>query len=187
VKQKVKVPKAYIVPQGNWKVIELLKNNNVQIQYLQNDTTIEVEMYKITNYKSSAVPYELHHPNTNVEIEKKVNKLTFRKGDLLLNTNQLAKRFLIETLEPQAKDSYFVWNFFDGILNRKEGFSDYVFEETAEQILIENPEIKKLLDAAKQKDEKLANNGAAQLEFIYKHSKYFETNYMQYPIYRIFK
>ncbi len=31
--------------------------------------------------------------------------------------NQKANRYIVETLEPQGVDSYFGWNFFDGILN----------------------------------------------------------------------
>jgi hypothetical protein len=34
--------------------------------------------------------------------------------------NQEANRFIMEVLEPQAPDSYFTWNFFDGILGQKE-------------------------------------------------------------------
>ncbi len=30
-----------------------------------------------------------------------------------------------------------------------------------------------------------ANNGAAQLDFVYQHSPYFEKSYLRYPIYRI--
>ena len=49
--------------------------------------------------------------------------------------NQVANRFLIETLEPQAEDSYFAWNFFDGILGQKEGYSAYAFEDIAADYL----------------------------------------------------
>jgi hypothetical protein len=181
----VKMPKAYILPQGWPKVIELLKTNNVQLTALQKDTIIWVESYKIKDYKSGTQPYEGHHTNTNVQVEKLLKKVPFRKGDYIIKMNQLANRFLLETLEPTAKDSYFTWNFFDGILGQKEGYSDYMFEETALDILKENPAIKTALDEKKKADEKFAKNGDAQLDFIYKQSKYFETNYMQYPVYRI--
>jgi hypothetical protein len=39
----VQKPKAYIIPQGWWKVIDLLKLNKVQMTQLKKDTTIEVE------------------------------------------------------------------------------------------------------------------------------------------------
>ena len=53
-KNFIKKPKAYIIPQGWWKVIELLKLNKVQMRQLKKDTTIEVEVYHIDDYKTSA-------------------------------------------------------------------------------------------------------------------------------------
>jgi hypothetical protein len=37
----------------------------------------------------------------------------------------------LETLEPEAVDSFFNWNFFDTMLQQKEGYSDYIFEDLA--------------------------------------------------------
>ncbi len=178
-------PKAYIIPQGWWRIIDLLKNNNVQMQIIKTDTIINVESYKIISFKSTAAPYEMHHPNSEVKIEKELKKQIFRKGDYIIYTNQNACRFLLETLEPTTKDSYFCWNFFDTILGQKEGYSDYIFEDTAAELLKTDINLKAKLDAKKFTDEKFAIDGTAQLDFIYKNSKYFETNYMQYPVYRM--
>ncbi len=180
-------PKAYIIPQGWWKVIELLKINKVTMKTFAKDTIIEVEAYKILEYKSSNQPYETHHSNYNVKVEKNIKKIKCRKGDVYIAMNQKGNRFLMETLEPQARDSYFAWNFFDAILGQKEGISDYVFEDKAVEILKQNPEIKAKLDAKKIADEKFAKSGIAQLEFIYKNSIYFEPAFMQYPVYRVIK
>src|SRR5215813_6261148 len=49
----IKKPTAYIIPQGWWKVIDLLKLNKVQMKQLTKDSTIEVEVYRIDEYKSS--------------------------------------------------------------------------------------------------------------------------------------
>ena len=68
--------------------------------------------------------------------------MKFRKGDYYIPMNQVANRFLVEVLEPQAEDSYFAWNYFDGILGQKEGYSSYAFEETAADFLKNNPDVK---------------------------------------------
>jgi hypothetical protein len=68
-------------------------------------------------------------------IFKKTETLQFKKGDYLVPTKQTGVKFLLETLEPEAIDSYFNWNEFDGILGQKEYFSDYVFEDTAAELL----------------------------------------------------
>jgi hypothetical protein len=183
----VAAPKAYILPQGWWQVIDRLKANNVNMRRLVKDSSIEVESYRITNYQSGARPYEGHHPNSNVQIEKIIKKVSFRKGDYLIPFNQKAARFLIETLEPQAEDSYFAWNFFDPILGQKEGFSGYVFEETASEFLQKHPEVKAKLEQRKATDSAFAKNGAAQLNFVFQNSPYYEPAHMQYPVYRILK
>ena len=181
----VEKPQAYIIPQGWWKVIERLKANGIQMAPLKKDTVVEVEAYFITDYTSTARPYEGHHPNSRVLVSKTVKKVTFRRGDYLIPLAQKGVRFLMETLEPQGMDSYFTWNFFDTILGQKEGFSDYVFEETAAAYLKSNLELKKTLEEKKRADTAFAKSGAAQLNFIYQNSPYFEAAFQLYPVYRI--
>jgi Zinc carboxypeptidase len=178
-------PAAYIVPQAYQKVIERLTWNGVLMHPLSNDTTIEVELYRITNFKSAANPYEGHHPNSNVEFTTEKQKRTYRKGDFWIDMNQNANRYIIETLEPQGMDSYFAWNFFDGILNQKEGYSDYVFEDMAADILKNNPALRQKLEEKRKNDPKFAADAGAQLDFVYKNSVYFEPNYRVYPIGRV--
>src|SRR5690606_14082333 len=43
---EVAIPKAYIIPQGWWNVIDLLKLNQVEMAILEKDTTFTVESYK---------------------------------------------------------------------------------------------------------------------------------------------
>jgi hypothetical protein len=183
----VTAPKAYIIPQGWWKVIERLQANNVKMQVLVKDTVLEVEAYKITSYQSSPRPFEGHHMNTNVQVENKTVQQLFRKGDYLVPMNQPANRFIVEVLEPQAEDSYFTWNFFDPILGQKEGFSDYVFEETAAALLKSNPQLKTKLEERKASDTTFAKNARAQLNFVFQNSPYYEPAHMQYPVYRKMK
>lgn len=181
----IKKPKAYIIPQGWVKVIELLNLNQVKMQALKKDTSIHVEIYYIDNYKSSATPYEGHHLNSSVTLIKKEQKVNFRKGDILIPMNQKANRFLIETLEPEAEDSYFVWNFFDGILGQKEGFSGYAFEPIAAEYLKQHPQLKAELEKKKATDAAFANSASAQLNFVYMNSPFYEPDFKKYPVFRV--
>lgn len=186
-KDWVTQPKAYLIPQGWHQVIERLQANGIRMRALKKDTTIQVEAFTITGYQASARPYEGHHINSNVTAEKKQTTLSFRAGDFWIPFAQPGYRFLLETLEPFGEDAYFVWNFFDPILNRKEGFSDYVFEETAATFLQTNPEVKALLEAKRKNDPGFAKSAAQQLEFVYQHSPYSEPAYMLYPVYRVLR
>jgi hypothetical protein len=184
---RVAKPKAYLIPQGWWKVIERLDANGVQMHRLKQDTTIEVESYRIESYQSFSKPYEGHHPNYNVQVSTSTKPVFFRKGDYLIPLQQAANRFLMEILEPQGEDSYFAWNFFDAILQQKEGFSDYVFEETASRFLQANPAVKQKLEERKKSDSVFAKSAYAQLDFVYKASPYYEPAHNTYPVYRMVK
>ncbi len=177
-------PLAYIIPQGWYSVLDLLKINKVQMSQFIKDTLVEVEVYRIEDYKSGARPYEMHHLNNEVKLSSSIQTIKFRKGDYYISMNQEANRFLMEVLEPQAEDSYFSWNYFDGILGQKEGYSGYAFEEIAEQYLKDNPLIKEKLEQRRITDSAFAKNGAAQLNFIYQNSPYYEPDHLRYPVFR---
>ena len=182
---QVKKPEAYVIPQGWWKVIELLRLNRVQLKRLSRDTTMEVEVYMIAEYQSSPRPYEMHHLNSNVKVNSARQQVAFRKGDYIVPMDQEGNRFLTEVLEPQGDDSYFAWNFFDGILGQKEGYSNYAFEDIAAEYLQKHPEVRTRLEQQKMADTAFAKSGAAQLDFVYKNSEYYEPAHMRYPVYRV--
>ena len=181
----VTIPKYYIVPQSQWEIIELLKLNDIEMTQISRNETLEVEVYKIETYQTGKNAYEGHYGHYNTTVSKNIEKMEFSLGDYKISTNQLGVKYLLETLEPEAVDSYFNWNFFDTILQQKEGYSSYVFEDLAKQILDENPTLKQEFETKKQTDKTFAANGGAQLDWVYKHSKYFEKAFMRYPVYRI--
>jgi hypothetical protein len=69
---------------------------------LKKDSTIEVEVYRIDDYKTAARQNEMHHINSDVKTSVSVKQMKFKKGDYYIPMNQEANRFLIETLEPAA-------------------------------------------------------------------------------------
>ncbi|MBT8206360.1 MAG: hypothetical protein KJO20_13390 [Eudoraea sp.] len=111
--------------------------------------------------------------------------MKLREGDLWIPTDQPGIRYLMETLEPAAPDSFFNWNFFDPILQRKEGFSPYVFEDLAWEILEENDELRNEFSEIKETDENFSASAYRQLYWIYENSPYAEKGFMRYPVYRI--
>ena len=183
--KEVVIPSFYVVPKSQWPIIDLLKLNGIEMQPLANDTEIEVESYKIASYETSKSPYEGHYGHYNTVVTKSIEKIKFRKGDFMINTQQAGVKYLLETLEPEAIDSYFNWNFFDPILQQKEYFSAYVFEDLAKEILDKDPKLKAEFEAKKKSDNSFAENGAWQLDWVYKHSPYYEKAHLQYPVYRL--
>ena len=183
--KEISIPNFYVVPKRLEKVVQLLRQNRIQMLPLKEDTEIQVEGYAIDSYETVKSPFENHYLHYNTEVTSTVTMQQFKKGDFLVPTNQQGLKYLLETLEPEAVDSFFNWNFFDIILQRKSWFSPYVFEDVAKEILDNNTELKTEFDLKKEYDTEFANNYYAQLDFIYQHSKYAEKSFMQYPIYRI--
>ena len=182
---EVIIPKAYVIPKSWWTVIDLLKTNNIQMTALEKDTEMEVESYRLGDFKTSNSAYEGHYPHSRLQVDSKKQKITVRKGDFIIDTQQAGVKYILETLEPQGNDSFFTWNFFDSVLQQKEYFSAYVFEELAKEILDKNPAIKSEFEKKKAANKKFADSSEAQLDWIYKHSEYYENTHMEYPVYRL--
>lgn len=183
----IKIPKAYIIKQGWEQVISRLRLNQIKYTIIKQDTSLMVESYKIHDYKTSEQPYEGHYPHYNTRVAGSMKKIRFSRGDIIVPTDQIGIRYLLETLEPEAKDSFFNWNFFDAILQQKEGFSPYVFEDIAAEILEKNSALKDSFIQKKNLEPTFADDWYAQLNWIYVRSEYYEPAHLQYPVYRILK
>ncbi|MFD1257209.1 M14 family zinc carboxypeptidase [Mucilaginibacter terrae] len=179
-------PLAYVIPQAWGKIIDLFKLNKVAMRRLKHDTTLTLQTYYIADYKTGTRPYEGHYLHNSVTLKTvDNNKVKFYEGDYVVYTNQAINRYIVETLEPQAVDSFFTWNFFDSMLSQKEHYSDYMFEDIAFDYLKKHPELQKLLDDEKTKNPQLTKSAGAQLEFIYRNSPFYEQTYLRYPVGRL--
>lgn len=178
-------PVAYVIPQAWGKIIELFKLNNIAMYQLAHDTTLGLQMYYITDYRTRAEPYEGHYLHDSVKLNPVNMEVRFYAGDYVVYANQSLNRYIVETLEPQGVDSFFAWNFFDSVLGEKEYYSAYVYEDVAAAELKRDPALRKKLEDEKASDPKLASSAAAQLDFVYRNSAYFEKTYLRYPVGRI--
>ena len=176
----------YLIPQAWSRVIERLQMNGVAMKQLVKDTSISCEVTYITSYESGKNPYEGHYPHYNTKTRTETQALKFYKGDYLISVDQACNRYIVETLDPKGDDSFFAWNFFDAVLQQKEWFSDYIFEEKAEEILKADPKLKAELESKKKADKAFAENNRAQLYFIYMHSPYYEKSHNRYPVVGIY-
>ena len=181
------IPKAYILKQGWHRVVERLDNNQIFYTQFEKDTTLVVESLHVDDYKTRSSAYEGHYLHYNTSIKIDSIAAHFSKGDLYIPLNQKGARYLLETLEPEATDSFFNWNFFDTVLQQKEGYSGYVFEDIAEQILKENTLVKDAFVTKMTSDKDFAKNPRAQLDFIFKGSNHYEKAHLLLPIYKAYE
>lgn len=181
----IKIPKAYILQQGWHKVIDRLDNNQIHYERFQKDTIISVEVLHVLEYQTRKTPYEGHYLHYNTSTQKTTQEISFRKGDLYIPTDQNGIRYIIETLEAEAIDSFFNWNFFDTILQQKESYSSYVFEDIAEDLLSKDSSLKKKFSEKLKSDKNFSENSKLQLDFIYKNSQHYEKVHLRLPIFKL--
>ncbi len=184
--ENVKVPEYYIVPQAWNEITERMALNNVEMHRLKNDTTLEVTVDYIEDFSSPPRPYNGHYFHSKVETRSEVQKIKYFKGDYIIPVRQDKIKYIVEMLEPKAADSFFRWNFFDSILDNREYFSSFGFEENALKYLEEHPEFKKEFQEKQRTDAEFAKNHRAQLAFIYNNTEWAEETARRYPVGRIF-
>lgn len=181
---EVQKPTLYIIPQAYTEVIDRLKWNKIELDTLEQDETINVEAYYIEAYDSPKQPYEGHFLHTNMKVRQQKESIRFYAGDIVVNTAQEGVRYIIETLEPQSVDGFFAWNFFEGILQQKEWFSNFSFEEKAAEIISSNDSLRMAFNQKREEEKAFRESAFQQLYFIYKASKYYEPTVNRFPIYR---
>lgn len=182
----VEIPAFYVVPQA-WKpVLERLRLNRIEYTPLKKDTIIEVRIDYLDEVSNPARPYNGHYFHNQVVTRSEVQKIQYYAGDWLVPVRQERIKYIIEMLEPRARDSFVRWNFFDSVLDQREYFSSFGFEENALRTLDEFPELKKSLETKRSNDPEFAKNHRAQLQFIYENSPWFEKTWKRYPVGRIF-
>jgi hypothetical protein len=179
----VQLPNFYYITAQEKDVVERLHANKVQMTKILQDTVMNLGVYKVVDFVAFKKPYEGHYKLKNVKVQRDNELVQLKKGDYVVNSNQDASLFIHSVLQPELEDAYLSWNFFDSYLQEKEYFSSYVFIDKIEEILNNNPKLKKEYEQKKKEDAAFANSEWNQLYFIYKRSTYFEKSYNRLPIY----
>jgi hypothetical protein len=185
--ETVEVPEFYILPQSYRAIIERLNLVGIQYSRLQNDTLINVAVDYIDEFSSPAKPYNGHYYHDKVSTRSEKQTIQYYAGDFVIPVRQEKIKYLLEMLEPKASDSFFRWNFFDNILDQREYFSSYGFDENALKYLNDHPDFKIKFEEKRKSDPEFAQNHRTQLAYIYNNSEWFEKTWKRYPVGKIFK
>ena len=179
----IEVPRFYFIGSQERDVIKRLKANKVKMNKIKKDTLMHLGVFKVLNFDSSKKPYEGHFQLSNTKVQRATQWVQLKKGDWEVKSSQDKALFIHSVLQPETEDSYLTWNFFDSYLQQKEYFSSYVFIDKIEEILENDPKLKKEYKKKLKKEKTFKSSEWDQLYFIYKRSPYFEPTYNLLPIY----
>lgn len=182
----VPAPRAYVVPQQWREAIERLQWNGVKMERIDSERVVEASYYHIASVGSRPNAYEGHMFHDDVQLERRRGQVTLRAGDYIVPLDQDNARYAVETLEPLAHDSFFRWGFFNSVLEKKEAYSDYVFEDHAEELLRDEPELAAKFEAWKKANPALLKDQGAVLDFIFAScERYREPEWRRYPVFML--
>ncbi|HVE51805.1 MAG TPA: M14 family zinc carboxypeptidase [Ramlibacter sp.] len=185
VEQAVTAPKAYLVPQAWREVIERLEWNGVALQRLDADRVFDAaRVYRVVEVGTRATPYEGRMFHDRVVLSTHAETIQGRAGDVLVSLDQPRARYAVETLEPAAHDSFFRWGFFNSVLEKKQAsVSAYVFEDTALQMLADEPVLRQQFDEWKAANPEQLSNQEAVHWFLFTHGlRHAEPEWRRYPV-----
>ncbi|WP_457332060.1 M14 family zinc carboxypeptidase [Rhizobacter sp. P5_C2] len=179
-------PRAYLLPQAWHDVALRLQAHGVPLQRALRAGRVPAEACRITRFDKRRMPFEGRHLHDVLEVETEVRTADVAEGDWLVPLGGPHDRFIVEVLEPLGIDSFFRWAFFDSVLDKKESFSDYVFEDEAERLLDAEPGLRARFEAWKAEHPDLLGDREAVLGFIFLAAqRYAEPEWRLYPVLRL--
>jgi hypothetical protein len=181
----VRMPKAYFISPAWREVIDRLEWNGIQGETIAKTEIMRLGASYIEHHEAGRNPYEGHFLHQHTRVRDTALTIQVQPGWVKYSVTPRNSRFLSQVLHPEAPDSYFNWNFFDAILQQKEWYSAYVFEEKAEAFLSANPALKAQFEDRRAADPAFASDGFAQLYWIYKRSPWYEGTNNLYPVFRL--
>lgn len=179
----------YLIPQAWRHAIARLQDNGLQLQRLTADQTLPgARVWHIHSASVRPCPYEGRNYHDELHLQARHETVHAHAGDYWLPlhhpANQPAARYAVEVLEPLAHDSLLRWGFFDSVLERKEHYAHYVFEDTAAAMLQAEAPLRAQFHAWAAQDPTRLQDQRAVLDFIYHHGqRHAEPGWRRYPIY----
>ena len=179
----VRRPAAYWIPPAWNEVIERLALHGIQMETLTAPRDVEVEMYRMTETTLAKQPFEGHVGVTGTPVVERHHR-RFPAGSVRISTDQPLGELAVLLLEPNSTDSFYQWGFFLEIMTPTEYVEEYVMQPMAERMLAEDAKLKTAFEQKLKADSTLAKNPQEKLQWLYRHTPFFDSEWNLYPVAR---
>jgi dipeptidyl-peptidase 4 len=106
-------------------VAAFLRRHGIQVEQLREETTMQVERFRIEDISWASSPYQ-NHLLAQAEVEVVPGELTFPAGTYVVRLGQVTGRLIPLLMEPDAEDSVLRWNFLDHSIPSSGGANAWV-------------------------------------------------------------
>jgi hypothetical protein len=145
---------------------------------------VDTEVFRATKVTPAPASFEGHTPVA-LEGQWTHERRDIAAGSLFVPITQARSFMAMALLEPQDPDSLVSWGFFATAFERKEYMEAYVAEDVAEQMLKNDPAVRKEFEKRLSEDAAFARDPNARLDFFYRRHSAWDDRYNLYPVYRV--
>jgi hypothetical protein len=185
---EARMPLGYLIPTA-WKPLaDVLTLHGIEMERIANPVEQEFETYRFSGARFAAASNEgrvMLDFNAVVPVREKIS---LPAGSFWVPMKQRRARVIFSMLEPEAPESLARWGFCNAAIETTEVLGDeYVIEPMAQQMMDEQPVLRKQFEERLASDPAFASNGHARLMWWYDRSKYHEQSSGRYPVVRVWE
>ncbi len=175
-------PKFYFIPANRTDIRDRLKSHCIEHRILESDSLVEVSCLRFENFQLIGKTTNQGRTRMTANSVAFKKKVLYRRGTVIVSTDQPLGILCCLLLEPDSPDSFFQWGFFGDVAERTEYFEAYAMAPLADEMMKNNPELKAEFDSKCKADEAFRKDQDARLRWWYEHSEWSDENWMVYPI-----
>jgi hypothetical protein len=142
-----------------------------------------VEIFRATEVQLASKTTEGRTPAA-VKGKWTPDKLDIAAGTLFIPVAQARARVVLHLFEPEARDSYVSWGFFNAHFEQKEYVEPYVLEKEAVEMMAKDPALAAEFEQKVAADPKFAQSAEERLEFFRRRHPSYDVRENVVPIYR---
>ena len=174
----------YIPREEAQNVSDKLKLHQIQFSKVLKNKTFKAQVFRAFSKDFAKTPFE-GRQTLMVKGEWKEETCEIRTGSLFVPIKQKNSRLVLQLFEPEAKDSFLSWGYFNRYFEQKEYMENYVVEEVAQNLMSKDPSLKEEFERRLKTDKSFAVDPKSRRDFFYQRHLSWDTRLDAYPILKL--
>lgn len=181
--RQVRLPRGYLLGRPWGHLAEKAWLHGLQVERTVEEGLLDVETYRIEGMTWAEKPFQGHHI-ASASVATRTERRTIPAGSWWIPLDQPSAPVAVFLFEPESPDGLLAWNYFDNLLERKEGVESNVLEAMAAEALAD-PGVRAAYEAALRADPAMLEDPDRRLWWFYERSPFFDSEVGLYPVFRV--